>query len=268
MKDFVIARTNGQGRLTEKADWDDEWSKISLPSEVKRIEGSWLNELLYILDKYLPKNDDLSILEIGGAPGGFLVYMYKNFGYKIHAVDYSDTGCIKMKDNFNLLNIPVTISQKDIFSKSSNNLIRYDIVYSLGFIEHFTDLNMVVQKHRELLKPGGILLIGAPNFLGINYFFLKRLAPKLLSKHNLPTMDISNWKRFENKFNLKPLFRGYLFVPNIFGSEKKTTFNKIIETIWRIVDDVFYIVYLFRPFRKLFNSKYVGDYVIGVYKKQ
>ncbi len=246
MKDFVITHIDELCRLTEKADWDDEWNKVTLPIEIKRIKGSGINELLDIFDKYLPKNDDLSILEIGGAPGGFLVYMYKNFGYKIHAVDYSKIGCIKMKDNFNLLNIPVTIYQKDIFSKDSNLPI-YDIVYSLGFIEHFIDLNRVVQKHLELLKPGGILLIGTPNFLGINYFFLKRIAPKLLSKHNLPTMDISNWKEFENRFNIEPLFRGYLFAMGRIGPEKKTIFNKILITIWRIIDDVFYILRLFNP---------------------
>lgn len=34
----------------------------------------------------------------------------------------------------------------------------FDIVYSLGFVEHFEDLNIVIKKHTELLKPAGILL--------------------------------------------------------------------------------------------------------------
>lgn len=259
-----------EGRLTTKTDWDNVWSKINLPVEVRRSKikyADW-NILLDVFDKYLPKNKNMTILEIGGAPGDFLVYMYKNFGYKIHAIDYSEIGCRKMKENFDLLNIPITIFQGDIFHTDDNYLGKYDIVYSLGFIEHFNDLDTVIKKHLEFLKPGGILLIDTPNFLGINGFFVKKLAPRAFSKHNLSAMDISNWKTFENKFNLKPLFKGYIFIPaRCCNPEKNTIFTKILTMIWRIVNYILYALYLFRPFRKYINSKYFGSLLIGIYKK-
>jgi len=253
--------------LAEQRFWNNYWKGISLPTEYKKKrEKLYLNEILKIFDEYLTINNQWSILEIGGAPGQYLSYMHKNFGYDIHCVDYSDIGCLKTKENFNLLNIPGTVYHEDIFSKNLS-LPLFDIVYSLGFIEHFSDLNAVIQTHLKLLKPGGILLLGVPNFLGVNHFFLKRLAPKLLSKHNLTTMDLHNWKGFEDEFNLKPLFKEYVggFEPRILKKcEHKNLLNGILKVIVKVLDKILHTH--FKILRK-YNSRYFSGYMMGVYKK-
>ncbi len=143
----------------------------------------------------------------------------------------------------------------------------FDIVYSLGFIEHFLDLDETIYRHLKLLKPGGILAYGIPNFLGVNHWFLKRLAPDLLSKHSLFTMNIENWGSFEKKFNLKCLFKGYVggFEAGVFYKcENKTIINQFLKFIAKI----FYhtLRNRFKMIRK-FNSKYFSGYVMGVYQK-
>lgn len=254
-------------KMTEQEYWDNYWNAISLPKEIKKTKKTlFINEILEIFDEYLPYNDDLSILEIGGSPGQYLAYMYKNFGYEIHCLDYSGIGCMKTKENLGLLAIPVTVYQKDLFSQDLN-LPLFDIIYSLGFIEHFLDPSSAVRKHCDLLKPGGILLMGVPNFLGIYKWFLQRLAPQLLSKHNLKIMDINNWKRFEDDFNLIPLFTGYVggFEPSIFNRcEKKTVSNYFLL----IMAKAFVLIFKnnFKILRKN-NSRCISGYTIGVYKK-
>jgi hypothetical protein len=90
-------------KLTEKKFWDDYWDEYSLPSEIKKTQKNYyLNEILNIFDKYLPQNSILTALEIGGSPGQYLAYLYKNFSYKVHCLDYSETGCIKTEENFRL----------------------------------------------------------------------------------------------------------------------------------------------------------------------
>ena len=253
--------------LTERKYWNNYWNSKSLPVEIRKTKNSlYLNEILNIFDDYLPKNNHLSILEIGGAPGQYLAYMHNNFGYDIHCLDYSDIGCRKTEENFKILNIQGKVYQEDLFSEYLP-LPQFDIVYSLGFVEHFSDLKAVIHKHLNLLKPGGILLVGVPNFLGINHFFLKRLAPGLLSKHNLLTMDIINWKSFEDKFNLKPLFRGYVggFEPRILNRcENKNIVNCLLKIIVRMLDYSFHRH--FKVLRK-YNSRYVSGYAMGIYKK-
>ena len=74
---------------------------------------------------------------------------------------------------------------KNLLKKNSGKIIGnmqlFHIVYSLGFIEHFKELNIVVKKHTELLKPGGILLLGVPNLGGIYSFLLKKTASQHLA---------------------------------------------------------------------------------------
>ena len=255
-----------QDKLTEKQYWDNYWKAIDLPLEIKR-ENSAPNIIaeLGIFEKNLPKGN-LSILEIGGAPGQYLAWFHKNLGYEITCFDYSSVGCEKTKENFKLLNIPGEVVQGDLFSDEVE-LSQFDIVCSFGFIEHFTDLEGVVAKHLKFLKPGGILLLGVPNFLGINHLFLKRLAPDLLSGHNLKSMDANSWNSFENKFHLEVLFKNYVggFEPAVFlKQEKKSFVNNSLFFVARLLNRVFHNN--FKWLRK-YNSKNTSGYLMGIYRK-
>jgi len=255
-------------KLTDKDYWDQYWQKYSLPLEVSRSTGNhFLNEILNTFDKYLPYDNTLSILEIGGSPGQYLAYMHKTFGYSISCLDFSSIGCEKTLENYKLLKITGKVYQIDLFSDELN-LPLFDIVYSLGFIEHFSDTQLVIEKHLNLVKPGGLLLLGVPNFLGINHFFLKRLAPQLLSKHNLAVMDLNNWSFFEKKFNLETIFKGYVggFQPSNFNRyEKMSVKTFLVLNLTRIL--VFIFKRRFTGLRK-YNSKFISGYMVGVYKKQ
>jgi len=253
--------------LTNEQFWDQYWENYQLPAEIKKNrEELFQNILLETFEKYLPKDMNKTILEIGGSPGRYLVFMYKNFGYKIHSLDYSNMGYEKTLKNFEMLKIPVEVYNSDLFS-AKLNLQKFDIVYSLGFIEHFNDLNLVIEKHLDILKPGGILMIGVPNFSGINYWFLKILAPKLLSIHNIDAMNSEKWKSFEQKFRLETIFKGYIggFEPQNFNRWEEKNFKTFIfKSIAKILTLI-----LSRQFKFLrrFNSKYFSGYLIGIYRK-
>ena len=250
--------------LTDKEYWNNYWTKINIPLEIKRTKrNNYLNAVLDVFDKYLPKNPNLSILEVGGSPAKYLIYMNKTFGYRVSSLDYSELGCKLSKKNFKLFKINGKVFHKDLFSKNLN-LPKFDIVFSIGVIEHFKDLNNVIKKHLDLIKPKGILIISCPSFLGVNKWILKRLSPYMLSLHNLKTMDISSWKIFEKKFNLKILFRGYIggFEPSIFHRlENKKLCNQILFSFLKFLRIIFH----FNIFKR-FNHKYFSGYLIGVYR--
>ena len=195
-------------RLTDKEYWDNRWKRVRDPKEIRRDTKQAVNkELIKIFDKYLPHQTGLTILEIGGAPGQFLAYLAKEFGYSAHAIDYSTIGCEKMREAFESANLDVTIYNRDIFDDLSD-LPRFDIVFSMGFIEHFSDLDSIFGKHVELLKNHGILMLGVPNYRGISQAVLKRLALQLLSTHNLDAMDIKRWDFLSKNMGLKRNLRG------------------------------------------------------------
>ena len=254
-------------KLTDKDFWDEYWQKYQLPLEIKKTEKNpYLNEILKKFEKYLPKNEGLSVLEIGGSPGQYLAYLHRNFAYSIACMDYSPIGCQKTRENFALLGIDGQVHEADLF-KEKSTIPQFDIVYSLGLIEHFTDFDQVIEKHLEYIKPGGMLVLGAPNFLGINHFFLKRLAPELLAKHNLKNMDLDNWKHLENTFNLKKVFVGYVggFHPSLFNrQESKTLVSSLLLVLAKL------LVVIFKThFKKLrqYNSKFFSGYLMGIYVK-
>lgn len=257
----------GDDRLTEQAHWENRWDRIKAPKEIRRSTKHQANkELLKILDRYLPQSKELTVLEIGGAPGQFLIYFAKQFGYSPHAIDYSTIGCEKMRQAFEIANLDVTIYNRDIFSNLSD-LPRFDIVFSMGFIEHFSDLDSIVGKHVELLKKQGILLLGVPNHRGISEIVMKRLAPQKLSIHNLETMDIKNWESFEKKYGLKTLYKAYIggFNPGRFRRcENRTLKNLLIRFFFKLVRIL--ITDRF-TFLRNFNSKYWSSYLLGIYRK-
>jgi 2-polyprenyl-3-methyl-5-hydroxy-6-metoxy-1,4-benzoquinol methylase len=82
----------------------------------------------------------------------------------------------RQEKNMNAADIPIKVYERDLFSENLNKDMQlFDIVYSLGFVETSEELNIVVKKHAELLKPGGILVLGIPNLEGYIVFSSKKM---------------------------------------------------------------------------------------------
>lgn len=255
--------------LTEAEFWDAYWANLKLPSAHTRRPGQlYINEILDIFARFVPRDRSLRMLEIGGAPGTYLAYLHELTSGEIHCLDYSEVGCQKARENFKLLGIDAHVHHADLFSDSLD-LPPYDVVYSLGLIEHFPDRSDVVAHHLKLLKPGGILILGVPNFLGINLFFLNRLAPELLDAHELSTMDLRTWPGFEREHNLQVKFRGYVggFEPGVFArypNGRATVFNRVLYKIAALMQST--VSRRFKFLRR-FNGRSFSGYAMGVYQK-
>jgi SAM-dependent methyltransferase len=259
----------GTNRLTGKEYWENYWKIAGVEgAEIRRSRKSLsINAILDVFDRYLPVNENFLALEIGGAPGQYLIYMARKFKYHIHSLDYSKIGNEQTLKNLKIANIPVQVYEGDLFSNISKDLPLFDIVYSLGFIEHFEDLTLVVKKHLELLRPGGILLLGVPNLGGIYKFFLERTAPQHLAVHNLGSMRINKWNSFEKDFNLTAIFKGYIsgFEPLVMNRvETHTQLSHSLNFIVRNLARIF--SYRLNWIRR-FNSRYWSGYLIGLYIK-
>lgn len=254
--------------LTDREYWDNRWERIKLPVEIREETAKHTTrQIIKIVSQTLPRKDHLKILEIGGSPGKWLAYFKKNYRYDIYAIDYSEIGCTKMKENFDVLNLEATIYRCNILTDDLSNLPRFDIVYSMGFIEHFRDLNTILKKHLELIGEGGILMIGVPNFAGVTRFVLKKTAPRIFSTHNLQAMDIKNWRILEEKYRLIPLFKGYIGgfdLHHCRRCENRTLVNKTIRLFFKLTTR---FTDNFTFFRK-FNSGYWSPYLFGIYKKR
>jgi SAM-dependent methyltransferase len=203
-------------------------------------------------------------VEIGGAPGHYGAYFTKYHGYRASIIEYSDIGCRKARENFQMLGLDVTVYERDFLSDLSD-LPRFDVVMSLGFIEHFDDVADVLRRHVSLLNKGGFLVLGLPNFRGIAQKVLARTAPQMLARHNLEAMDLKNWSLLEDVCGLTPLFKAYIggFQPNdLKRCEIRTPVNLCIR---RFFKGVHYLMSAL-PFLRKYNSPSWSGYLLGVYR--
>jgi len=252
-------------KLTGKKFWETYWETDTDKKKHNRPSLCVL-ELLRVFDEQLPGSKGMTALEIGGAKGEYLLYLVRRFGYEGYSLDYSATGNEQTLETFSKAGYKVEVYERDLFADNSD-LPLFDLVFSLGFLEHFDDPVPVVESHLNLLKPGGILLLGVPNYSGIYKCILKRLAPSMFTTHNLKIMDLSGWTGFEQKFGLEVLYKAYIggFEPlNMKKLERKTLFNRLIYFKIQVLTVLF--SFRFRMLRK-YNSAFISSYLIGIYRK-
>lgn len=199
------------GRLTDKDYWEGLYqgdSPACQPRESKigRVLRGLIGRRLFdmlsayddyllwqsVLPRYLPKRcSTLKALEIGSAPGDFMVRFAKTFDVIPFGLEYTSHGAELNRKifEFNGFN-PDGVIEADFFSDKflSENKNQFDIVISRGFIEHFSNVEEVVNRHSALLKNGGLLIMLIPNLRGIYYPWTKKFNPAQLPLHNLDLM--------------------------------------------------------------------------------
>jgi 2-polyprenyl-3-methyl-5-hydroxy-6-metoxy-1,4-benzoquinol methylase len=249
---------------TEKGFWDSYWDKRK--SIKNNYQSLQITEIQRIFKKYLPVNNHWSVLEIGGANSCFLEFMAKQFHYQICSLDYSSVGNQATRAHFAERNIEIQIFERDLFS-DLDTLPLFDLVYSLGFIEHFENPVPVIKQHLRLLKPEGILIIGIPNLTGIYQKVLDRTAPSFRKSHNLKIMNISSWGTFEGECRLKSIFKSYIggFEPlNMKKLENKKPLSLLLYGFITLLT----ILLSFKiSFLRKVNSRFLSGYIIGIYNR-
>jgi SAM-dependent methyltransferase len=249
--------------LTDRDFWNKYWENLELPSEV---------DLAHSFDRCLSRKLESvtrglsgEIFEIGCAPGKWIGHLAKINGLVPSGIEYTDRGLQATHENFEMLQIqPGTIMSGDFFSIEPYR--EFDIVMSLGFIEHFEDTAAVVQRHLLWLKKGGLLILGVPNFSGLNRIIQNHLDSSLLDKHNLEIMNTVFFENLATEFGLQKISIDYLgsFEPDL--PIPKVRFGNTVQLFIKL------FLYVARRIRKIrlmdrFNSPYFSSYILAVYRK-
>jgi 2-polyprenyl-3-methyl-5-hydroxy-6-metoxy-1,4-benzoquinol methylase len=170
--------------LTSIDHWDDTWS-----SGIRmRLPSPWVmstRNLQRLLRRHVRPHS--RVLEIGCAPGKLLAWIAADLGADVSGLDFSGRGLAVAKALFQTLRIAVDLRQEDLrqtsFPESS-----FDVVLSVGVIEHFDDPRDIVAHHLRLLGPGGTALITVPNYGGLYGRLQRYFDPENLKIHNLSIM--------------------------------------------------------------------------------
>ena len=178
------------GRKTNVEHWDSAW-KIPVRAKLPSLLNVDILNQVRLLKKFVYPNS--RYLEIGCAPGKLLAYVASSLKADASGLDYSESGMESCKQLFDALHLKIPLYKADLFHHELEPGT-YDVVTSFGLIEHFDDPRHAVNRHVELVRPGGVVLISIPNYSGIWGKIQKWCDSSNLSLHNLKIMTPDNLK--------------------------------------------------------------------------
>lgn len=234
-----------KNNITDKHYWEEYWANYQYGNMPIKV----------VFEKFMPLlNRGKSFIEIGGFPGMLAAFFYNRGIKDVTVLDFHMNTDIVRKFEFinQLPQNTIQCIQADFFNFSSEKT--YDIVFSLGFIEHFQDTKDVIQRHVNLLSPDGQLLILIPNFLGLNGKVQKWFDKENLDAHNLQSMEIPYLQNILQQTDLKDIQIDYLGKPMLWLEPKpeNKNFRKLVK--------MFSYAAKLIPIKSKFLSPYIAIY--------
>lgn len=256
-------------KLTEQEFWEHYWTNIRLPCAVDQNFSFDRCLSKVLLDRFtefpfpIKEEGRHSVLEIGAAPGKWLSIFPKD-SFAVAGIEYSQLGINALRENMELLGIkPLELIHGDFFVVEPRP--DFDIVMSLGFIEHFEDPVAVIRRHIDWLRPGGALVIGVPNFTGLHGFAQRILDISILRAHNTTVMNRVFFESLPTQLGLEKWSVEYLgsFEPALpMTYQKKNFYNFVPKVVLRLASYI-------RRWRgwDSFNSPFISSYMLATYRK-
>jgi SAM-dependent methyltransferase len=254
--DLMRYQGKKMNRLTQEEFWDagykgqgtanDRPPTNNLKLRAKKLLGKKVVQYLKDYDDYLlwdviykrhlPRMAGAKVAEIGSAPGDYLVRLNRQFGVIPYGVEYTESGAELNRRVFSSNDLdPANVICEDFFSDTFQRRYKeyFDVVISRGFIEHFDDVGGVLERHLNLLKPRGHLVVSIPNFRGLYGLWLRLFRKHLLPLHNLTIMRKNEFAKLFRDQDISTLFCGYYgtFTVNLFRAGPASPLRLVIPLI-------------------------------------
>ncbi|HWN10330.1 MAG TPA: class I SAM-dependent methyltransferase [Pyrinomonadaceae bacterium] len=180
MKEAII-----QSDIAGKEHWDGIY-EAAAPVQAEWLPWSYGEQaiehaLLSEIKRLKPQN----LLEVGCGDSTWLPHLARKTGLKVTGVDYSQEGCDLARQRLRANNIEGTILCADILRVEPEAVGQFDFVFSLGLVEHFSDLEGILQALLKFVRPGGVLFTEVPNLRSIHGLMVWSWQPALMAKHEL-----------------------------------------------------------------------------------
>lgn len=228
----------------------------------------WLQNYTYfkIIEKYISSKYK-NIFEIWCAPWNYLIKFNKKYWLNPNWIEYTKNWFEKTVNNLKINNIKWDIIHCDFFNKNfiDNNINKYDVVYSIWFIEHFDNPELAIENHFKIAKDWWLVIISLPNLRYLNNYFFNN---DILNMHNLKIMDLEELKKYFSKYSIQVLkYNWWLFNFGLFyySNPIVESIRLLLFVIQRLIIDPIFIL-----FYKLWidlSNKYTSPQILVVCKK-
>ena len=183
--------------------WDSVWANLPPPEP---YQGP-VFEHHPVIRRFLAGAGGGEAIEIGCVPGNYMIYLAKEFGYHVSGIDYSDNlPYVRANLEFNGIH-DAELFHCDLFRFFPER--QYDLVFSVGFVEHYDDHELVVRRHAALAASGGLVAIIVPNLTHLHRVLCGWFAPDVLAVHRFPLMHARVLRKTLQDAGLKVLHCSY-----------------------------------------------------------
>lgn len=261
-------------KLSEKEYWDGVHKDKSVTTRsffklrgIKNIVMWFNNREFYRICKKHFKKEYKNIFEVGCAPGNYLIKFNELFWLQANGIEYSQDWVNILNKNFKKNNIQWNIIHWDFFDKKflEENEEKYDIVYSIWFIEHFDNTQEVIDNHFKIAKKWGTIIIVIPNLCYVNKCLTTN---KVLNICNLDIIHLDQIKIYLKKYKTLEI-RYFWWLFNIWLFSYTNKFLEKIRFMFFIVQRLFFdpICILLSILWVNLNNKYASPSIIAICKK-
>ena len=182
----VLDRLVFRPAASGKTDWE-RYYRNPYPT-AKWSRSIMAKALAAAIRQHAPRREPLSILEIGGGNSCFLVGLMEQFQFgEYQILDNSTEGMRRARERFTpAYGDRVHYREADVFEPAADFAARFDVVLSVGLIEHFSDEEIVrlVRLHADFAKPDGLVVIAVPT--PTIFYRIVRTAAELLGIWQFP----------------------------------------------------------------------------------
>jgi SAM-dependent methyltransferase len=142
--------------------WDGVWRRSSRRS-VGRF-GHFRHAFARLLDRHASPGD--KVCEVGCANSVWVPHLARR-GVAVWGLDYSATGLERLRRQLASEGLTATLIEADLLGPQPFGAETFDLIFSLGVVEHFRDPAAPVAAMCHAVRPGGRLLTMVPNLAGV-----------------------------------------------------------------------------------------------------
>lgn len=169
----------GGGYYTERP---EDLRRQPLLPNTQRLQVRRISQLFA---RYADLRRGARVMEVGCGKSMWLPYLAKQFNCQVSGLDIEPYAAELARANLAGAGAEGEIFCRDAFDVEQNqDLIgTFDLIYSMGVMEHFEDASARLAVLSRYLKPAGRILTTVPNLQGLNWFLQRFASLERLHMH-------------------------------------------------------------------------------------
>lgn len=161
----------------------DFWDRVWTVPRSSRVNPISFYHALYMRLFGRMVRPGMRVLEAGCGGSIWLPFLARSLHAEVWGIDYSEVGAKIAERNLRIAGVAGKIIIDNVLSTTALPAGGFDLVFSFGLIEHFSDPVAVVRRLAGFLAPRGRMLTSVPNLYGAVGLLHRVADPEIYQAH-------------------------------------------------------------------------------------